>query len=43
MEVHSTFRGDVRNIPNHIVNHGECVIVMFIPCNYYPLPCDDYT
>ena len=23
MEVHSTFRGDISKIPNHIVNHGE--------------------
>ena len=38
MEVHSTFKGDVSKIPNHIVNHGECVIIMLIPCNYYPSP-----
>ena len=36
MEVHSTFKGDISKIPNHIVNHGECVVVMLIPCNYYP-------
>ena len=26
MEVHSTFHGDVSKIPNHIVNHGECIL-----------------
>ena len=35
MEVHSTFKGDVSKIPNHIVNHGEYVIVMLITCKYY--------
>ena len=38
MEVHSTFKGDVSKIPNHIVNHGEYIVVMFVPCNYYPPP-----
>ena len=36
MEVHSTFKGDVSKIPNHIVNHGEYVIVMLITCKYHP-------
>ena len=38
MEVHSTFKGDVSKIPNHIVNHGECVIVMPVLCHYNPSP-----
>jgi len=32
MEVHSTFADDVSKIPNHIVNHGECVITMCHVC-----------
>lgn len=27
MEIHATFSSDPKKIPNHIVNHGECVIV----------------
>jgi len=38
IEVHSTFRGDTSKIPNHIVNHGECVTIMPLLCNCLPLP-----
>lgn len=38
MEVHSTFKGDVSKIPNHIVNHGECVIVMLVYVITTPSP-----
>jgi len=36
MEIHSTFSDDVSKIPNYIINHGECVIIMY-PCQHlYP-------
>lgn len=41
IEVHSTFRGDVSKIPNHIVNHGESVTVIPLLCNCLPPPHDD--